>query len=205
MANLRRPLLWNGYSEDAPFAFSCTPVPLDDATIVALFGTCTETTRQVIAERQAGSQRQRQQALLQQRPGFVAVLRDASPSSPDKLRASSGMVVRGTPCAPESGGEGLAHRGLLRLAASIRSRATPSYPVACVRPCPLNARCSPLAPRSNEHRKVRAAARRRGRGNLDPGRLPDPAQVLVMTGLVIGRQGGSLGRHQGCVGPLGTF
>ena len=66
----------NGYPEETHFSFSYTPVPGDDGAIVGLFCACTETTRQVLAERQAASERQRQQALLQQMPGFVAVLRE---------------------------------------------------------------------------------------------------------------------------------
>ncbi|MFB0492092.1 PAS domain S-box-containing protein [Methylobacterium sp. OAE515] len=75
MNDLALTLHRNGYPEETHFAFSYTPVPGDDGTITGLFCACTETTRQVLAERQAASERQRQQALLQQVPGFVAVLR----------------------------------------------------------------------------------------------------------------------------------
>ncbi|MDF2598255.1 MAG: hypothetical protein K0Q54_1078, partial [Methylobacterium brachiatum] len=78
MDDLQLTLHRNGYPEEAHFAFSYTPVPGDDGAIVGLFCACTETTRQVLAERQAASERQRQQALLQQMPGFVAVLREPS-------------------------------------------------------------------------------------------------------------------------------
>ncbi|MCJ2050023.1 PAS domain-containing protein [Methylobacterium sp. J-070] len=78
MEDLALTLHRNGYPEATHFAFSYTPVPGDDGTIVGLFCACTETTRQVLAERQAASERRRQQALLQQMPGFVAVLRDPS-------------------------------------------------------------------------------------------------------------------------------
>ncbi|KAB1075011.1 PAS domain-containing protein [Methylobacterium soli] len=76
MDDLQLTLHRNGYPEEAHFAFSYTPVPGDDASIIGLFCACTETTRQILAERRAASERQRQQALLQQMPGFVAVLRD---------------------------------------------------------------------------------------------------------------------------------
>jgi PAS domain S-box-containing protein len=75
MDDLQLTLHRNGYPEETHFAFSYTPVPGDDGSIVGLFCACTETTRQVLAERQAASERLRQQALLQQMPGFVAVLR----------------------------------------------------------------------------------------------------------------------------------
>ncbi|GJE61416.1 PAS domain-containing protein [Methylobacterium trifolii] len=78
MDDLQLTLHRNGYPEETHFAFSYTPVPGDDGTIVGLFCACTETTRQVLAERQGASERQRQQALLQQMPGFVAVLRGPS-------------------------------------------------------------------------------------------------------------------------------
>ena len=76
MDDLQLTLHRNGYPEEAHFAFSYTPVPSDDGAVAGLFCACTETTRQVLAERQAASERQRQQSLLQQMPGFVAVLRD---------------------------------------------------------------------------------------------------------------------------------
>ncbi|CAO4164563.1 histidine kinase [Methylorubrum extorquens] len=76
MDDLQLTLHRNGYPEEAHFAFSYTPVPDDKGTIIGLFCACTETTRQVLAERRAASERQRQRALLQQMPGFVAVLRD---------------------------------------------------------------------------------------------------------------------------------
>ncbi len=78
MDDLQLTLHRNGYPEEAHFAFSYTPVPGDDGAIAGLFCACTETTSQVHAERQAASERQRQQALLQQMPGFVAVLREPS-------------------------------------------------------------------------------------------------------------------------------
>ncbi|GJE47303.1 Sensor histidine kinase RcsC [Methylobacterium tardum] len=74
MDDLQLTLHRNGYPEEAHFSFSYTPVPGDDGRTVGLFCACTETTRQVLTERQAASERQRQQALLQQMPGFVAVL-----------------------------------------------------------------------------------------------------------------------------------
>lgn len=74
MDDLQLTLRRNGYPEEAHFSFSYTPVPSDDGRIIGLFCACTETTRQVLTERKAASEWQRQQALLQQMPGFVAVL-----------------------------------------------------------------------------------------------------------------------------------
>ena len=76
MDDLQLTLHRNGYPEEAHFAFSYTPVPGEDGAIAGLFCACTETTGQVLAERQAASERQRQREMLQQMPGFVAVLRD---------------------------------------------------------------------------------------------------------------------------------
>jgi PAS domain S-box-containing protein len=78
MDDLQLTLHRNGYPEETHFAFSYSPVPGDEGAIVGLFCACTETTGQVLAERQAASERQRQRALLQQMPGFVAVLREPS-------------------------------------------------------------------------------------------------------------------------------
>ncbi len=66
----------NGEPEEAHFAFSYTPVPGDDGTVAGLFCACTETTRQVLAEREAAQAVARQRRLLQEMPGFVAVLRE---------------------------------------------------------------------------------------------------------------------------------
>ncbi|MCJ2061741.1 PAS domain-containing protein [Methylobacterium sp. J-088] len=76
MDDLQLTLHRNGYPEETHFAFSYTPVFGDDGAVAGLFCACTETTRQVLAERQAASERQRQRVMLQQMPGFVAVLRD---------------------------------------------------------------------------------------------------------------------------------
>jgi PAS domain S-box-containing protein len=51
MDDLQLILHRNGYPEEAHFAFSYTPVPGDDGTIVGLFCACTETTNRVTDER----------------------------------------------------------------------------------------------------------------------------------------------------------
>ena len=74
MDDLELTLHRNGYPEETHFAFSYTPVPGEGGVIAGLFSACTETTFQVLAERRAASERRRQRNLLQQMPGFVAVL-----------------------------------------------------------------------------------------------------------------------------------
>ena len=76
MDDLQLTLHRNGYPEETHFAFSYTPVSGDDGVVEGLFCACTETTRQILVERRSLSERQRQRSLLQQMPGFVAVLRD---------------------------------------------------------------------------------------------------------------------------------
>ncbi|MEF2549018.1 PAS domain-containing protein [Aurantimonas sp. E1-2-R+4] len=77
MDDLKLTLHRNGYPEEAHFAFSYTPVPDDNGTVAGLFCACIETTREVLAERREADINRRQRLLLQQMPGFVAVL--ASP------------------------------------------------------------------------------------------------------------------------------
>ncbi|MHC2088912.1 PAS domain-containing protein [Methylobacterium sp. CM6244] len=74
MDNLELTLHRHGYPEETHFAFSYTPVPNGDGVIEGLFCACTETTFQIQAERRAAGERRRQHQLLQQMPGFVAVL-----------------------------------------------------------------------------------------------------------------------------------
>ena len=68
----------HGYAEETHFAFSYTPVRDPDGTVAGMFCACTETTRQVQAQRRLAGERERQRLLLQQMPGFVALL--AGPS-----------------------------------------------------------------------------------------------------------------------------
>ena len=63
-----------GRPREAHFAFSYTPVQDEAGNVVGLFCPCTETTNQILAERRRAIEARRQQALLQQMPGFVAVL-----------------------------------------------------------------------------------------------------------------------------------
>jgi len=64
----------NRATNEAHFVFSYTPVRDANGTVTGLFCACTETTEQVFAQRRLEAERQRQRRLLQQMPGFVAVL-----------------------------------------------------------------------------------------------------------------------------------
>ncbi len=63
-----------GAPEEAHFSFSYTPVRDETGQVVALFCAATETTSQVLSQRRLSEQRERQRQLLQQMPGFVALL-----------------------------------------------------------------------------------------------------------------------------------
>ncbi len=60
--------------EEAHFAFSYTPIRDDAGRVVGLFCPCIETTERVAASRQLAAERERQQAMLRQMPGFVGIL-----------------------------------------------------------------------------------------------------------------------------------
>ena len=64
-----------GRSEEAHFDFSCTPVRDELGQVVAMFCAGNETTTVIILQRERAMERQRQQRMLQQMPGFVALLR----------------------------------------------------------------------------------------------------------------------------------
>lgn len=64
-----------GYPEEAHFSFSYTPVRDETGAVAGFFCACTETTRQVIAERQLASETERQRRQFEQAPGFIAILR----------------------------------------------------------------------------------------------------------------------------------
>ncbi|MDB5643871.1 MAG: hybrid sensor histidine kinase/response regulator [Hyphomicrobiales bacterium] len=80
MSNITLQLDRPGRPRDAHFAFSYTPVRDESGEILGLFCPCTETTEQVVAERIRSEAAERQRMLLQQMPGFVAVL-----SGPDHV------------------------------------------------------------------------------------------------------------------------
>ena len=63
-----------GRPREAHFAFSYTPVRDGAGTVIGLFCACAETTEQVMAAREKAGAAERQRAIFQQMPGFVAVL-----------------------------------------------------------------------------------------------------------------------------------
>ncbi|MFC1459517.1 PAS domain S-box protein [Microvirga arabica] len=69
-----------GYPEEAHFAFSYTPVRDEAGEIAGIFCPCIETTGQVLAERKLVAERERQQQLFEQAPGFITIL-----SGPDHV------------------------------------------------------------------------------------------------------------------------
>jgi len=60
--------------EETHFSFSYTPIRDDMGVVAGLFCTCNETTAQVIAQNSLENERQRQQRMLNQMPGFAAML-----------------------------------------------------------------------------------------------------------------------------------
>ncbi len=63
-----------GLLEEAHFAFSYTPVRDEGGAVVGLFCACTETTQQVLAQRQNAETTERLRAMFEQAPGFIAML-----------------------------------------------------------------------------------------------------------------------------------
>jgi PAS domain S-box-containing protein len=72
MDNLRLMLERNGFTEEAYFSFSYTPIRVDGGRIDGLFCACTETTRQVLSGRDSAKAVDMQRGLLQRMPGFIA-------------------------------------------------------------------------------------------------------------------------------------
>jgi len=64
-----------GRSEEAHFGFCYTPAPDDHGHVVGLFGTCIETTAQVVATRTLSAEREQFSQLFEQSPSFITVLR----------------------------------------------------------------------------------------------------------------------------------
>ena len=63
-----------GRLEEAHFAFSYSPARGEDGRVAGLFGVCTETTAQVLADRRNAAARERQRRLFEQAPGFIAIM-----------------------------------------------------------------------------------------------------------------------------------
>ena len=70
------PLLMNrkGFDERTWFTFSYSPARDESGRVAGMFCVCTETTAQVLSDRTLAAERDRQRLMLQQMPGFVAVL-----------------------------------------------------------------------------------------------------------------------------------
>ena len=65
----------NGYPEETHFAFSYTPVRDEAGEVRGMFCACTETTQQVLAERDRVAQRERLTQMFEHAPGCMALLR----------------------------------------------------------------------------------------------------------------------------------
>jgi PAS domain S-box-containing protein len=74
MDDIRLMLDRQGRLEEAHFAFSYTPARDESGTVAGLFGVCTETTQQVLADRRQAATIERQRRLFTQAPGFIAIL-----------------------------------------------------------------------------------------------------------------------------------
>ncbi len=75
MENLPLRMRRRGYEEDTWFTFSWSPLLDDQGQIAGIYCACTETTTMVLAERHQRAEQERLQALFNQAPGFVAVMR----------------------------------------------------------------------------------------------------------------------------------
>jgi len=67
-------LIRDGRLQEAHFSFSYTPVRGPDGRVAGMFCACREITDQVVAQRGAEAERRRQRLMLQQMPGFAALL-----------------------------------------------------------------------------------------------------------------------------------
>ena len=65
----------NGYPEETHFAFSYTPVRVENGEVGGMFCACTETTGAVIARREAAAERARLKLVFEHAPGFIALTR----------------------------------------------------------------------------------------------------------------------------------
>ncbi len=64
----------NGRPETTYWDFTAAPIRGEDGVVVGLFNQGVETTERVLAEREAALEQERQRGVLQQMPGFVAIL-----------------------------------------------------------------------------------------------------------------------------------
>jgi PAS domain S-box-containing protein len=64
----------NGSEELTYFTFSYSPLRDEEGQVAGIFCTCAETTKQVVAQRQAEDVQERQRQMLLQMPGFIGML-----------------------------------------------------------------------------------------------------------------------------------
>jgi PAS domain S-box-containing protein len=67
-------MLRRGFREEAHFAFSYTPIRDETGAVAGILCPCIETTAQVMAERRQAAEKERQQRLFEQAPGFITIL-----------------------------------------------------------------------------------------------------------------------------------
>jgi PAS domain S-box-containing protein len=70
----------HGDTKESHFSFSYTPVRDEAGRVAGFFCPCTETTGEVLAERRAAAETERQRRLFEQAPGFITIL-----SGPDHV------------------------------------------------------------------------------------------------------------------------
>ncbi|WP_052480777.1 hybrid sensor histidine kinase/response regulator [Gilvimarinus agarilyticus] len=74
--NLPLTMTRKGYQESTWFTFSYSSIYAENGKVAGMYCACTETTQQVLAERQRKNENERLRQLFQQAPGIMAVLRD---------------------------------------------------------------------------------------------------------------------------------
>jgi PAS domain S-box-containing protein len=73
--NLHLVMERNGFPEDTWYTFSYSPVRDESGGVGGMFCACQETTGQVLAERKLVAEQDRQRALFERAPGFIAILK----------------------------------------------------------------------------------------------------------------------------------
>ncbi len=74
LENLHLVMERHGYREDTWYTFSYSPIRDETGEVGGMFCACTETTKQVLLERQLSNQAERQARVFEQAPGFIAIL-----------------------------------------------------------------------------------------------------------------------------------
>ncbi|WP_426046147.1 sensor histidine kinase [Brevundimonas sp. TWP3-1-2b1] len=72
--NLHLVMARNGFPEDTWYTFSYSPVRDESGGVGGMFCACQETTAQVLLERRLVSEKERQRAMFECAPGFIAIL-----------------------------------------------------------------------------------------------------------------------------------